>query len=158
EAEPIERDRDMMGAVIGGAEFTPDGKHLVLQVNEKFFVFDTATGKELRSFPGEGGIPIGMTISPDGKWLLGTAYGKSVETKLPDGSTQHSSPKDHPVVWWDLTTGEQRKQILLPEEGAGSVAFSPDGTWFAVASSRPGAQIRIMDAATGREVRKIEGL
>jgi RNA polymerase sigma factor (sigma-70 family) len=156
--EPFARERDSLTFNLGGVLFTSDGKYLVLQASNKCFVFDTATGKELRSFPCEGNLQIGMTISPDGKLVLATAYGKSVQTKLPDGSTQSSLPKDHPLTWWDLTTGERRRQIMLPEEGPGPVAFSPDGTHFAVASSRPGSLIRIMDTATGRELRKIEGV
>jgi WD40 repeat protein len=89
--------------------------------------------------------------------VLGTAWGKPLQIKLPDGSVQSSSPKNHPVTWWDLTKGELRKQIELPEEAAGPVAFAPDGRLFAVASSQPGSRIRLIETATGREVHKIEG-
>jgi WD40 repeat protein len=88
--------------------------------------------------------------------MLATAYGKFVETKLPNGSTQSTVPKNHSVTWWDLTTGKVHNQILLPEQGVGPVAFAPDGQMFAVASSRPGSRIRLMETATGREVRKID--
>jgi WD40 repeat protein len=142
---------------LGDGRFTPDGKHLILQAVADFFVFDAATGKELRKFPSDGGHVIAMTVSPDGKLLLASAWGKSVQTKLPDGTVQISTPDSHPVTWWDLTTGERKKQIFLPERGAGPVAFAPDGKRFAVASSQPGARIRVMDTETGRELRKVEG-
>jgi WD40 repeat protein len=61
------------------------------------------------------------------------------------------------VTWWDLATGKVRNQVFLPEQGAGPVAFSPDGKLFAVASSEPGARIRLMETATGKEVWRIEG-
>jgi WD40 repeat protein len=154
--ESIARDEIML--ILGGANFTPDSKHLVLPVGSQCFVFDTATGNELRSFPGEGNLLIGMTISPDGKEVLASAYGKLVETRLPDGTTQVSPPKGHRLTLWDLATGTPRQQIELPEERPGPVAFSPDGAKFAAASSGPGACIRLMDATTGRELRKIEGL
>jgi Tol biopolymer transport system component len=141
-----------------GAQFTTDGRYLVLQVNNKYVVFDAATGQELRSFPSEGGIQIGMAISASGQLLLASAWGKSVQTKLPDGTMQSSTPKVHPVTWWDLTTGARRQQIMLPEQGAGPVALSPDGKQFAVASSRPGSRIRLIEVETGRELRKIDGL
>jgi RNA polymerase sigma factor (sigma-70 family) len=156
--EPFDRQREMLMFTLGGGHFTPDGKCLVLDVRDKWLIFDTATGKELRSFPKEDGTQIGTAISGDSKLILATAYGKSVPVKLPDGSTGGTAPKDHSVAWWDLATGERRKEISLPEEGPGPVAFSPDGTQFAVASSRPGSLIRVMDTATGRELRKIEGV
>ncbi len=153
--EPFARERKML--MVGGGEFTADGRRLVFQANSRFFVFDAATGKELRSFPGEDHLGIGMAVSPDGKLVAGTAYGKSVVTKLPDGSTQFSTPKHHLVTLWDLASGSQHKQVILPEEGPGPVAFAPDGKLFAVASTRPGPIIRLMETATGREVQKIDG-
>jgi RNA polymerase sigma factor (sigma-70 family) len=156
--EPFQRERDMFESAVHGAQFTPDGKWLVLETTTKRFIFDATTAKELRSFPVDGDLQIGMAISLDSKLLLSSAWGKSIETKLTDGTTQSSFPKDHPVTWWDLTTGERRRQIMLPEQAAGPVAFSPDGTQFAVASSQPGSRIRIIDVASGRELRKFEGL
>jgi WD40 repeat protein len=143
--------------LLGSGRFTPEGKHLILQAGADFFVFDTATGRELRKFPCEGGHVIAMTVSPDGKLLLASAWGKSVRTKLPDGTMQSSTPEIHPVTLWDLTTGERKKQIFLPERGAGPVAFSPDGKQFAVASSNPGDRIRVLETETGKELRRIEG-
>jgi WD40 repeat protein len=155
--EPMARDRLLMGVNLGGGELTSDGKRLVLQANRNFFVFDAATGKELRSFPAEGSMGWGMAVSPDGKLVLASAYGQSVRTKLPDGSVQYSVPKHHPVTTWELATGIRHKQVVLPEEGPGPVAFAADGKLFAVASSRPGPIIRLMETATGREVHKVEG-
>jgi RNA polymerase sigma factor (sigma-70 family) len=158
EDEPFDRERKAEGLSFGGARFTPDGKRLVLQVNHKFFLFDTATGRELRSFPGGGDQPGGdMAISPDGRLVLKSAYGKSVVLKLSDGATQFTVPDNHPVTLWDLETGAVRKQVVLPEQNPGPVAFSPDGKLFAVASSQPGTHIRLLETATGREVRKLEG-
>jgi WD40 repeat protein len=153
--EPIALERKMLH--IGGGDLTSDGKRLVFEANSRFFVFDAVTGKELRSFPGEGSFSIGMAVSPDGKLVLASAYGQSVRTKMPDGSVQFTSPKTHPVTLWELATGGRHKQVLLPEEGPGPVAFAADGKLFAVASSRPGALIRLMETATGREVLKIDG-
>jgi RNA polymerase sigma factor (sigma-70 family) len=143
--------------MIGHAGFTPDAKHLVFQANDTCYVFDAATGQYVRSFAGAGRMDIGMAISADSKLIASTAYGKTVQTKLPDGSVQSSSPKDHPVTLWNLSTGDVHKQITLPEQRPGPVTFSPDGKLFAVASADPGTRIRLMETSTGREVRKIEG-
>jgi WD40 repeat protein len=137
--------------------FTPDGKHLILEARGSFFVFDAATGKELRKFPSEGSHLIGLAISPDSQLLLASAWGKPVQTRLPDGTIQVSTANDQPVTWWDLATGKLRGQILLPGGGVGPVAFAPDGRSFAVASSEPAASIRVVEVATGRERKKIEG-
>src|SRR5262249_48218162 len=115
------------------------------------------TGKELREFPSPSRFAIGLAVSADGKLLLTTAWGEAVQVPGPDGKPRHVSAKDHPVTWWDLTTGKQKNEIRLPEQGAGPVAFSANGKLFAVASSRPGARIRLVEVATGKEVRKIEG-
>jgi WD40 repeat protein len=151
--EPFKR--DMLLGVSDG-RFTPDGKYLVLHAGASFFVFDSATGQELRHFPTESNFSIGTAISPDSKLLLTSAWGKPVVTKLPGGGMQSSLPKSHPVTWWDLTTGRQRQQILLPGGQIGPVAFSPDGRRFAVASSEPGT-IRVVEVLTGREAYRIEG-
>jgi RNA polymerase sigma factor (sigma-70 family) len=142
---------------LGDGLFTPDGRHFVLQVGGRFHVFDAASGKELRHFPSEGSHVISTTISADGKLLLASAWGKSFEVKMPDGTRQSTIPRAHPVAWWDLATGRLRMKIDLPEQGAGPVAFSPDGRRFAVASSNPGTRIRIVEVATGKEVRRVEG-
>jgi len=154
--EPMERDRQqMMRGTIEGI-FTPDAKELVLHAPNQAFVFDAASGKELRSFPMEGRLLIGQAISPDGQLFLTSTWGKPVTTKLPDGRLQSSTPMNHPVSLWELARGGLRKQITLPEQGAGPVAFSRDGKLFAAASHRPGDRIRVWDAS-GQEVRVIEG-
>jgi RNA polymerase sigma factor (sigma-70 family) len=156
---PDEDDEDRPGRIHTPPEgrFTPDGKHLILQSGGKFFIMGASTGKELRHFPSETGYLTGLAISPDSKLLLGSAWGEPVQRKLPDGRMLSTSARDHPVTWWDLTTGKQQKRILLPKEGAGPVAFSPDGKFFAAASSQPLACIRLVEVPTGREVRRIEG-
>ncbi len=155
--EPFDQERRSMATSFGGARFTPDAKRLVLQANGKFFVFDTATGKQLHSFPGEGNFGTGMSISPDGRLVLTSTYGQSVQMTTPDGSIQSMLPNNHPVTLWDLGTGAVQRRVLLPEETPGPVAFSADGNLFAAASSQPGSRIRLFETATGREVQKIEG-
>jgi WD40 repeat protein len=153
--EPMQRDRAMMFDGIRSGLFTGDGKQLVLQTMTRVFVFDTDSGKEVRSFPADVGTVIGQAISPDGKSLLASALGKSVQTKLLDGRTQISHPTKT-VTLWELATGGVRKQLTLPEEGIGPVAFSADGNWFAAASYRPESHLRVCDKL-GREVWTAKG-
>jgi WD40 repeat protein len=154
--EPMERDRAMMFDGVTSGLLTRDGKQLVLETRAKVFVFDTDSGKERRSFPVDSGMVTGQAVSPDGKSLLASAWGKSVQTKLPDGTTQISTPMSHAVTLWELTTGGVRKQLTLPEQGAGPVAFSADGKLFAAASYRPETHLRVWDAL-GQEVWAVKG-
>ncbi len=153
------RKREMLG--IGGGidagRFTPDGKHLIVRTRDTFFVMDAETGKEVRKAPLKGSVASGMAISPDSRLLLTSGWGEPVRIKLPNGMMRFTSGKSHPVIWYDLTTGKQRGQLMLPGEGAGPVAFAPSGKLFAVACPRPRAVIRLVEVATGREVRRIDG-
>jgi RNA polymerase sigma factor (sigma-70 family) len=155
--EPRERELLGLGGGIEDGRFSPGGKHLLLRAGNHFFVVDAGTGKELRKFPAEGGHLIGKAVSPDGKLLLTSTWGEPVQIRLPNGMMRYSTAKNHPIIWYDLTTGKPRSRIFLPEEGAGPVAFAPNGKLFAAASSRPKGVIRLVEVATGREVRKIEG-
>jgi WD40 repeat protein len=154
--DPMERDRAMLFDGVNSGLFTRDAKQLVLQTMTKVFVFDTDSGKEPRSFAVDSGMLIAQAISPDGKSLLASALAKSVPTKLPDGTTQFSSPMSHAVTLWELTTGGVRKQLTLPERGAGPVGFSSDGKLFAAASYQPGTHLRVWDAL-GKEVWATKG-
>jgi RNA polymerase sigma factor (sigma-70 family) len=142
---------------IGPASFTQDAKHFVLKADGGFFVFDATTGKELRWFSSDADRHYNLTLSPDGKYALASTRDKARQIKLPDGSVRWVSPTEHYVRYWDLAKGELRTPVLIPEEDPGAVAFNPDGQLFAVASSMPGAKIRLFETSTGREVRKIEG-
>ena len=155
--EPMERDRAMlMFDGVNSGLLTRDGKQLVLQTMTRVFVFDTDSGKELRNCPIDGGMLIGQALSPDGKSLLASAWAKSVQTQLPDGTTQVSTPASHALTLWELTTGGVRKRLTLPEQAAGPVAFSADGKLFAAASYRPGTRLRVWDAQ-GTEVWAAKG-
>jgi RNA polymerase sigma factor (sigma-70 family) len=142
--------------LMGEGRFAPDGKTMVLAAGNQFHVFDVATGKDLRQIPNEGSHVIALAVSPDSKLLLASAWGKPVQTKLPDGRVRSSSAKNHPVCLWELASGKRLQQILLPEGGAGPVAFSADGTRFATATDRPAASIRLWEVTTGREVGTIQ--
>lgn len=157
EDEIAARKREMFGFDLGEGRFTKDGMHFILQAKQGFFVFDTINGKEKNWFPSNFRYCIGMAVSSDGKLVLASSWGESIQITLPDGSVQGTSAKNHPVAWWDLAKGDLLQQIVLPEENAGPVAFAPDGKLFAVASTKPGTRIRLIETATGREVRKIEG-
>jgi WD40 repeat protein len=154
DTEPMQR---MEFLHMGEAVLSPGGKILVLGTALNFHVFEVATGKELRLIPNEGSNVVSLAISPDEKYLLTSAWGKGVQTKLPDGRTQFSSQQNQPICLWELSTGKLLKKVNLPEGGAGPVAFSLDGKRFAAATDRPDRRIRLWDVATGEEIGGIEG-
>jgi RNA polymerase sigma factor (sigma-70 family) len=153
DADDIEWDRFM---VMGENMFSRDGKVLVLSTGNQFHVFDVATGKDLRQIASDGAHEVSVALSPDGKLLLASAWGKPTPVKLPDGSTRFVTKNDS-VCLWELATGNVLQQVPLPAGGAGPVAFSTDGKHFAAASHKPEDHIRLFDTAEGKELGVIQG-
>jgi WD40 repeat protein len=135
--------------------FSANGKWFVLGAGNELHLFDVASGKEMTPVPNEGSHVIDVAISGDNKYLVASAWGKSVETKLPDGRTRYSSEKNHPICVWELATGKLKRRHNLPEGGAGPVAISPDSTLFAAAANEPERRIRIWDFVADKEIGNI---
>ena len=142
---------------IGTSAFSPDGTRFVLQLN-KFYVFDVDSGKQLCDFQAEAGYVISVAVSRDNEYLLTSQWGRSVETRLADGRVRHSAARNHLVTLRRLSDGSVVKELVLPEGGAGPVAFSPDGKYFATATRRKNALIRLFLTSTGEELGQILGL
>jgi len=147
----------MFQVMLGEGTFSLDGKTFLLSASNQFHMFDVATGKDLFQIPNEGSHVTSVAISPDSRLLLASAWGKSITTKLPDGRMRSSSAKNHPICLWELATLQMRKKVMLPDGGAGPVAFSPDNKLFAAATGEPDCRIRIWDMANGNEVGVIQG-
>jgi WD40 repeat protein len=126
------------------AAVSPDGKAVVVSgEGNRAHLIDIATGKEIRVFEGPNKAPdrrpgfgrmeveavYGFTFSPDGRLLAAT------------GAKSFCA--------WEAATGKLR---YAAQGHHGHLAFSPDGKYLAVG----GAEIRLYEAATGREVRRFE--
>ena len=85
------------------------------------------------------------------------AWGKSVQTKLPDGRTRISSEKNQLVSLWDLTTRQLRHQFVLLDERVGPVAFAPDGALLAAAVGGPKPRLRLWNTEAAKEVGLVQG-
>jgi WD40 repeat protein len=144
--------------MVGAAAFSADGTVFVLGLGTKLFVFDVDTGKEVRNFDTGQRNPEALAVSPDGKRLLLTGWGKPIQTRLTDGRTRHSTAEEHPVELWDLATGMRVWQVMLPGSISGAVAFSHDGKTLAAVDEKPAGRVRLWDAASGKEKPAITGV
>lgn len=147
--DPDERDDPSRFFRFGPAAFSRDGKAFILAGRDGFFVFDVKTGEQVRKISREQGHVSGAALSPDGKFLLASAYGRTRKVPLPDGRIRVSSG-DGVVTLHDLTTGKLVREQGLALRSPGPVAFSADGKVFAAAShENDRCVISFHDAATG---------
>jgi WD40 repeat protein len=147
--EAGKRQQRMMGMSMGPATFTPDGKHLVAVLGGTFHVIDTATGRVDHSVKHPGGNVISsLAFAPDGRLFATSGWGRSVQTKLPDGRTQSTTPNHHPVCLVELASGKLVRELEMPTSEAGPVAFSPDGKLLAIGFGRGGGEVRLLNLAT----------
>jgi len=142
---------------IDRAEFSGDASLFVLSLG-KHFVFRTETGQELRAIENRGSHVSALAVSPDSRYLLGSAWGKQQQIKMADGRTLYTTEKNNPITLWDLSSGQVVKEVLLADGGAGPVAFSPDGQRFAVSSMKPQDRVTIYRTDTGAELQTIDSV
>ncbi len=159
---------DHLGRVLA---FSPDGGRLVSvagswERNESRLlaqgvkVWDSATGRELASYPLPAGQDLsGVAVSPDGGYLVVPKDGAVRLCEAATGREVRSLPiaaaglqcvalrRDNrqiatavectsssaEVVIWDLETGAPVHRLAVPRARVGVLAFSPDGTPLALA-------------------------
>jgi WD40 repeat protein len=159
--------------------FSRDGTHLLSGSQDATLkLWDTDTGKVLRTFVGHTDGVNSVAFSPDGTRALSGSWDKTLKlwdvatgTVLrtleghtdginsvafsPDGALVLSGSQDKTVKLWNAETG----QLLRTFEGhAGSVnavAFSPDGAL--LFSGSEDKTLKVWNSATGELVRTIEG-
>jgi WD40 repeat protein len=126
--------------------FSPDSKMLAtLGIDAVIDLWDSATGKMLRTLTGHKDQIWSATFSSDGKTLV-------------------SAGEDRTIRFWDVAAGKQRREITT-EVGVEKIALSPDGRVLAyfghvkqdgqqgVSWWQREAVIRLRDTSTGKERR-----
>jgi WD40 repeat protein len=125
---------------------------------ETLYVFDVETGKEMQTIVTKQGIQSLAALPGSKRLVMTTIRGKRSRRKLGNGSFINQFPRKRDLQLLTLPSGEEVWKKALPEKSIGSLACSPDGNLVAVTLCRPHSQIRILEAATGKEVHTIEGV
>jgi RNA polymerase sigma factor (sigma-70 family) len=131
---------------------SPDGKRLVTAAGSTVVVWDVETGQERCRFEAHAGAVHGIAFTPDGKAVV-------------------SDADDSVIRLWDAATGKELRRFeghagvtetvgkfgeAITQNGVYSLAFTPDGK--TLVSRGADRTIRVWEVATGKELRRIEGL
>jgi WD40 repeat protein len=108
--------------------YSPDGSVLANGAGETIYLWDTATGRELRRCSGHPGVGW-LGFSADGKHLFSAGYDRVVRT-------------------WDVATGRLLRRFTVDPAANVRFAFSPDGKTLACGCSDH--VVRLWDLGTGQ--------
>jgi WD40 repeat protein len=122
---------------------SPDGHSLATaNVDRIVHIWDTATGKQLRSLAGHK-VPVrSVAFSPDGREIA-------------------SGGMDGSVRIWDLATGREKYAPLNHQGIAIDLSYSRDGRRLAVATFGLGSgkgEVKLWDVETGKEILSLPGM
>jgi WD40 repeat protein/energy-coupling factor transporter ATP-binding protein EcfA2 len=164
---------------VNGVSFSPDGKMLASASSDKTVkLWDTSTGKQIKTLSGHTNPVNGVSFSPDGNMLASasrdntvklwdTSTGKQIKTLKghrnwvysvsfsPNGKMLATASADSTVKLWDTSTGKQIKTLTEHTNTVWGVSFSPDGKMLASASSDK--TVKLWDTSTGKQIKTLSG-
>jgi WD40 repeat protein len=127
--------------VVMRTDCSTDGKYLAVPRGNDLFVFETPSGRLLRTLQGPGGEMRRVAFSPDSRLLAAVAW---------DG------PRKNLVRVWDVADGwKVLDREPLPDLQVDHVTFRGDGKQLVV-SGGAGQPLYVADARTGARVKVIE--
>jgi RNA polymerase sigma factor (sigma-70 family) len=137
--------------------FSPDGSLLILG-GSTIYGFDTRTGKQKIKIVANEGTQAGMAVSPDGKTLLTSNWGRYQEIKLTDGGIR-STTRERVVCLYDLVTGKRLWRRVVgskdERERISRVAIRGDGLVYAIGAGSGPARIELGDMKSGKVLHTI---
>ncbi|OUL34278.1 hypothetical protein BV372_14260 [Nostoc sp. T09] len=162
-----------------GVSFSPDGKILATaSADNTLKLWDTSTGKEIKTLIGHTNSVNDISFSPNGKMLASasddntlklwdTSTGKEIKTLIghtnsvkgvsfsPDGKMLATASSDNMVKLWNTSTGKEIKTLNGHTNRVNGVSFSPDGKMLASASVD--RTVKLWNTSTGKEIKTLSG-
>jgi len=126
----------VVGTISPENRFSHDGKRYFTCNNTQIIIYNTETGRELRTITTQNYSVTTMVWRPDGRQLV-------------------SVDRNNVMKVWDAETGRELRSTQLEHDFYSNIAFSPDGRRLAL---RPRNRLIVLDAENYREVAAINSL
>jgi len=111
--------------------FTPDSRSVIVHSGSAIYLFDTASGKQIRKIESASWIGHPLVLSPDGKTLV-----------YLEGQ--------HAISLWDVATGQKMHTAIRHTSFVQSIVFFPDGK--RLVSSDASGNLIVWDITSSRVI------